>query len=124
MRSVTQLACSSSVLLRASPPSDAAPLTAEEEEEEEGTTTTHACTRVGSFELLAHGGSPAERAAGGSGAVGPPPLSLDGWTSFLDGAGRVTDVKALKHRAFHGGLEAAARTELWPLLLGVVPWTR
>ena len=55
----------------------------------------------------------------GRGSGAPPPLSMAECASFMDAAGRITNPPALRQRAFEGGVEAAARAVVWPLLLGV-----
>ncbi|KAL9984661.1 hypothetical protein ACROYT_G006982 [Oculina patagonica] len=46
------------------------------------------------------------------------PMRLNEWQSFLDDAGRVTDVKKLHDRIFQGGVEDLIRKPVWQYLLG------
>ncbi|PFX32122.1 TBC1 domain family member 15 [Stylophora pistillata] len=46
------------------------------------------------------------------------PMRLNEWQSFLDDAGRITDVKKLKNRIFHGGIDELIRKPVWQYLLG------
>lgn len=46
------------------------------------------------------------------------PMRLNEWQSFLDDVGRVTDVKKLKDRIFHGGIDELIRKTVWQYLLG------
>lgn len=46
------------------------------------------------------------------------PLKLNEWQSFLDDAGRVTDVKRLRERIFRGGVDDLIRKPVWQYLLG------
>lgn len=46
------------------------------------------------------------------------PLKLNEWQSFLDVAGRVTNVKKLHNRVFRGGVDDLIRKPVWQYLLG------
>lgn len=46
------------------------------------------------------------------------PMRLNEWQSFLDDAGRVTNVKKLHDRIFRGGIDDLIRKSVWQYLLG------
>eukprot|EP00793_Prasinoderma_coloniale_P007008 PRCOL_00001840-RA len=94
-------------------------------------------SEVGSFEVLqadgadcAEGGplggvdgrgdaDAGEAAAAAAAPPPPPPLGLSEWEAMLDPSGRLTDIDALRDRAFKGGIAAEVRAMAWPLLLGL-----
>ncbi|CAI5946388.1 unnamed protein product [Closterium sp. NIES-65] len=106
----------------------------EEEEEEEGESegslsrlttikgSTEESTGVGEFELLD------DFQDNSSSLVPPrpllPPLSADEWRGYQDSEGRVSEAnrEAVLQRIFYSGMDPQLRSQVWPRLLGYVPW--
>jgi len=93
---------------------------------------------VGAFELLQGGDGAALASASlaasaqadpqvaATSATSPPPspqppLTPSEWESMLDSSGRLTDLHALRTRAFGGGVAPELRQFVWPFLLGLHP---
>ena len=52
------------------------------------------------------------------------PLTAKEWQMSFDKDGRMIDVKNIKERIFHGGLESnTLRREVWKFLLNYYPWS-
>ncbi|CAI5989816.1 unnamed protein product [Closterium sp. NIES-64] len=83
---------------------------------------TEESTGVGEFELLD------DFQDNSSSLVPPrpllPPLSADEWRGYQDSEGRVSEAnrEAVLQRIFYSGMDPQLRSQVWPRLLGYVPW--
>ncbi|CAI5511881.1 unnamed protein product [Closterium sp. Naga37s-1] len=84
--------------------------------------STEESTGVGEFELLD------DFQDNSSSLVPPrpllPPLSADEWRGYQDSEGRVSEAnrEAVLQRIFYSGMDPQLRSQVWPRLLGYVPW--
>ncbi|GJP50623.1 hypothetical protein CLOM_g9766 [Closterium sp. NIES-68] len=79
-------------------------------------------TEVGEFELL-------DDFQDNSSSLVParpllPPLSPEEWLGYQDSEGRISEANrdAVLRRVFYSGVQPALRAQVWPRLLGYVPW--